>query len=171
VPEPYQGDDSDDARYAGWSYLGDRYVCPLADDDRTCHRRANLLLAQNRETDLRAMADEGHRCAFVRLMELLVNQHRVDDLHAMAIRGDNRAETTLVEYLSRARDEAGLRAAAADLPSANLALAELLAASGRIDDAITVLDGLADNPDYAHVARRLAIQLRQGGHRRASPQQ
>ena len=59
----YHGDEGD-SRYEGWSYLGDRYRCPLADDELSCHLRANRLLMQRREDGLRQMADAGHRCAF-----------------------------------------------------------------------------------------------------------
>jgi hypothetical protein len=34
-------------------------MSPRADDDRTCHRRADLLLADPREGELRATADAG----------------------------------------------------------------------------------------------------------------
>ncbi|HEV7898060.1 MAG TPA: NUDIX domain-containing protein [Planosporangium sp.] len=99
-PLPYAGD-ADDDRYADWAYLSDRYVCGLADSHRTCHRRANLLLAQGRDDALRAMTAEGHRCAFVRLMRLLVASNRVEDLRQIAAAGDDRATFTLYEYLSR----------------------------------------------------------------------
>jgi len=56
---------------------------------------------ERREDKLRQMADAGHRCAFVRLMELLVDASRVDTLRAMAVAGDNRAGVTLAEYWVR----------------------------------------------------------------------
>ncbi|HEX5595264.1 MAG TPA: NUDIX domain-containing protein [Micromonosporaceae bacterium] len=99
-PQPYDGE-TDQQRYDGWSYLCDRDVCPLADAHRTCHRRANLLYAQGRETALRKMSADGHRCAFVRLMQLLVEKDDIAALRALAAGGDDRAAVTLREYLLR----------------------------------------------------------------------
>lgn len=92
---------ADDPRYDGWSYLGDKYRCPLADGELSCHHRKRRLLVERRETDLRHMVDEGHRCAFVRLMELLVEAGRVGDLREIALGGDERAGVTLAEYGAR----------------------------------------------------------------------
>jgi hypothetical protein len=173
VPQPYQGDDPDDERYTGWSYLGDRYVCPLADEDRTCHRHANELLTEGNEDELRAMAADGHRCAFVRLMELLVELDRTEDLRNMALQGDGRADTTLMEYLYHRKDQEGLRREAAHLPNANLYLAQLLADDHQFDEALNVLAELETHPDHAHTARRLAARLRNNhapnGHDERSP--
>jgi hypothetical protein len=44
------------------------------------------------------MAAEGHRCAFVRLMEFLVEAERVGDLRKIALGGDEHAGATLAEY-------------------------------------------------------------------------
>jgi hypothetical protein len=159
--EPYLGDDSADERWRGWSYLGDRYVCPLADDDRTCHRQANALYDSQDETELRGLAAVGHRCAFVRLMQLLVEQDRVDDLRQMALQGDGRAEVTLLEYLHHHGDRDGLRREARGLPRANLYLAELLADQGDLKDALAVLaraESDAD-PEHTHAVRSLALRL------------
>jgi hypothetical protein len=142
----YRGD-VDDPSYDGWSYLGDRYRCPLADDRLTCHHRANRLLAEQREDALRAMVDQGHRCAFVRLMQLLVAADRVADLRAMALAGDERAGVTLAEYWTRRGDEAALRREMQVLPRTGLWLAGWLAEQGRRDEAVQVLTELAGNVD------------------------
>src|SRR5437773_11990746 len=121
----YRGD-AEDPRYDGWSYLGDRYRCPLADAELSCHHRANRLLAERRDSELRQMVDEGHRCAFVRLMELLVDAERVEDLREIALGGDERAGVTLAEYWVQLGDEAALRREMVVLPRTGLWLAGLL---------------------------------------------
>jgi hypothetical protein len=142
----YRGDDGD-PRYEGWSYLGDRYRCPLADDELSCHVRANRLLMERREHDLRQMADAGHRCAFIRLMELLVDAGRVDALRAMAVAGDDRAGVTLAEYWVRRGDEAALRREVEVWPRAGLWLAGMLEGRGAAAEARDVLAALADSPN------------------------
>jgi len=141
VPE-YRGD-ADDPRYDGWSYLGDRYRCPLADAELSCHHRAGRLLAEQRDSELRQMAAEGHRCAFVRLMELLVEAERVEDLREIALSGDERAAVTLAEYWVRRDDEAALRWETAVLPRTGLWLAGLLKDRDRKREAVEVLTALA----------------------------
>lgn len=140
--DEYRGD-VDDPRYEGWSYLGDRYRCPIADERLSCHHRANELLAGGDEAGLRRMVDDGHRCAFVRLMDLLVNADRVADLRELALAGDERAGVTLAEYLVRRGDEEGLRRETRVLPRTALWLAGMLRQSGRDGEALTVLTGLA----------------------------
>lgn len=81
---------------------------------------------QRREDGLRQMADAGHRCAFVRLMELLVEADRVEALRAMAVAGDDRAGVTLAEYWVRRGDEAALRQEVEVWPRAGLWLAGML---------------------------------------------
>lgn len=142
----YRGD-VDNPSYDGWSYLGDRYRCPLADDELSCHHRANRLLAEGREDRLRAMIAHGHRCAFVRLMQLLVAADRVADLRAMALAGDERAGATLAEYWTRRGDEAALRREMQVLPRTGLWLAGWLAERGRQDEAVQVLNELEGNVD------------------------
>nr|WP_240948028.1 NUDIX domain-containing protein [Planosporangium mesophilum] len=167
-PQPYPGDDDD--RYADWTYLSDLYVCPLADAHRTCHRRADLLLAQGRDDALRAMTDEGHRCAFVRLMRLLVDTNRVEDLRQIAAAGDDRATLTLYEYLSRryAGDDltAALRREATVLPRMNLWLAGRLAEARRTDEALSLLENLTADPRYGDEARRVRQRILAAGHGR-----
>jgi hypothetical protein len=141
-----EGGNVDDP-HDGWSYLGDRYRCPLADKQLRCHRRADRLLAEGDESGLRQMADDGHRCAFVRLMELLVEAGRVEDLRAMALAGDDRAEVTLAEYWIRRGDEAALRGETSTLPRTGLWLAQLFRNDGRRDEAVQVLTTLAGDPD------------------------
>jgi hypothetical protein len=142
----YRGD-VDDPRYEGWSYLGDRYRCPLADDELSCHRRANRLLAGRREDELRRMVDAGHRCAFVRPMELLVDAGRVEDLRAMAVAGEDRAGVTLAEYWVRRGDETALRREVETWPRAALWLAGMLERRGASGEATEVLTALANNPN------------------------
>ncbi len=146
----YRGD-AEDSRYDGWSYVGDRYRCPVADAELGCHQRANRLLAERREGELRQMVDEGHRCAFVRLLELLVDADRVEDLREMALAGDERAGVALAEYWSRRGAGAALRHEARLLPRMGLWLARLLRDRGRSDEAMAVLTGLADD---VHVDER-----------------
>jgi 8-oxo-dGTP pyrophosphatase MutT (NUDIX family) len=161
-PLPYSGDDDDD-RYADWAYLCDRYVCDLADAHRTCHRRANLLLAQGRDDALRAMVAEGHRCALVRLMRLLVDSNRVEDLRQIAAAGHDRATFTLYEYLSRryTGDDltAVLRREATVLPRMNVWLAGRLADSGRIDEALELLETLKTDPRYGDEAQQVSHRI------------
>jgi hypothetical protein len=154
----YRGD-VDDPRYDGWSYLGDRYRCPLADDELSCHHEANRLRTEQREDELRAMVVRGHRCAFVRLMELLVEADRVDDLRAMALAGDERAGVTLAEYWTRRSDEAALRDEIAVLPRSAGWLAGMLAQQGRLDEAAQVLRELVANADADPRHRDEALSL------------
>lgn len=141
MPE-YPGD-TDDPRYDGWSHLGDRYRCPLTDAELNCHHRASRLLAEQRETELRQMVHEGHRCAFVRLMGLLVEAGWVGSLREVALGGDERAGVTLAEYWVRRGDEAALRRETAVLPRTGLWLAGLLRDRGREREAVEVLTALA----------------------------
>jgi hypothetical protein len=119
----------------------------LADDESSCHLRANRLLMQRRGDELRQMADAGHRCAFVRLMELLVDAGRVETLRAMAVAGDDRAGVTLAEYWVRRGDEAALRREVRVWPRAGLWLAGMLEGRGAYGEARGVLAALADNPN------------------------
>src|SRR5438093_1017049 len=111
----------------------------------SCHHRANRLLAEQRDSELRQMVDEGHRCAFVRLMELLVDAERVEDLREIALGGDERAGVTLAEYWVQLGDEAALRREMVVLPRTGLWLAGLLKDLGRHSEAVEVLTALADN--------------------------
>lgn len=140
TPLPYDGDDA----YADWAYLHDRYVCPLADEHRTCHRRASLLRAQGNADGLRALAAGGHRCAFTHLMRLLVDGDRRAELRAIAVAGDGRAEFTLYEHLKhRCSGDTLLRElraeAEAGLPRAPIWLARCLADNGHTGEALAVL--------------------------------
>lgn len=138
---------ADDPRYDGWSYLGDKYRCPLADGQLSCHHRARRLLVERRETDLRHMVDEDHRCAFVRLMELLVEAGRVGDLREIALGGDERAGVTLAEYGARRGDEAEPCRETAVLPRVGLWLAGLLRDRDREREAVEELTALATDID------------------------
>lgn len=174
IAEPFDGDRDDDERFAGWDYLGDRYVCPLADEHRTCHRRANLLLAQERADALRALADDGHRCAFVRLMQLYVDGDRVDDLHAMAGAGDDRATVTLYQYLQHRHHGADLETAlaryAGTVPRLRIWLAALIGEDpGRADEALKLLSPLLDHDRYAQDARHAAYRIQVGAGRIPPP--
>lgn len=55
------------------------------------------------------MVGQGHRCAFVRLMQPPVAGDRVADLREMALPGDQRAGVMLAKYRTRRGDEAALR--------------------------------------------------------------
>ncbi|GAA1614727.1 hypothetical protein GCM10009679_18910 [Saccharothrix algeriensis] len=174
VPEPYDGDREDDERFAGWDYLGDRYVCPLADEHRTCHRRANLLLAQERADALRAMANDGHRCAFVRLMQWYVDGDRVDELHAIAAAGDDRATVTLYQYLQHRHRAADLETALGryteSVPRLRIWLAAHIGGDpGRADEALELLSPLLDHDWYAQEARQVAYRIQVGAGRVPPP--
>jgi hypothetical protein len=142
----YRGD-GEDPRYEGWSYLGDRYRCPLAEEELCCHLPASRLLLERREDELRQMVDAGHRCALVRLMKLLVGAGRVNDLRAMALAGDDRAGVTLAEYWVRRGDQASLRWEVDVWPRGGLWLAGMLDRRGASDEARQVLAALVDNPN------------------------
>ncbi|GAA2522840.1 NUDIX domain-containing protein [Pilimelia columellifera] len=158
---PYAGDED----YPDWAYLGDRYVCDLADPHRTCHRRANLLRRQGNAATLRALVDDGHRCAFVQLMRLFVEEDRVDELRAIALAGDGRAEFTLYEYLTRHHHgetlTAALRAETAhELPRAPIWLAEHLADAGHTDEALAALTLVAADSWHAQEAQSAQYRIR-----------
>lgn len=114
---------------------------------------------ERREDELRQMAEAGHRCAFVRLMELLVDAGRVDALRAMAVAGDDRAGVTLAEYWVRHGDEAALRQEATAWPRAGLWLAEMIEAREAFDEARDVLVALADNPNASAHHREATFSL------------
>ena len=150
-----------------WSYYGPTQRC--APDDGTaqsaaCAARLDTLMAAGAELELRRLADEGDRCAFVALMEMLVVADRIDDLRSMAVGGDGRALATLMESLARSGREEELRAEVARFEAVGWLL-DYLRDRGRAAEAVVELDvWLADRPDRQEAwrGRRLDILLEAG---------